>query len=277
MKISYHGWKSYRECPKKFLLKHVQKAPPTVPVNEYFTLYGRLVEKFFELFSNIWRFKTPYIFPEIIRERMQVLYDNILLASTVNWSAPFVKYTQNDIFEQAFADVCTIMDSQQQNYFLNSKSEVSINLKLKGEIELRGRIDFVHFDPLCKDAVLIFDGKGTDTIGKNVSNDQLLFYALLYFFQYKIVPRELGFFYYRFNTMIPVPISEQILNEFRARLSLDIKTIVSDKEFKATPCAKSCKYCDYARTCLEGIESKGSRAKKSRLDLKGEGFVEFGF
>ena len=120
MKISYHGWKSYRECPKKFLLKHVQKAPPTVPVNEYFTLYGRLVEKFFELFSNIWRFKTPYIFPEIIRERLQVLYNDILMASTVNWSAPFVKYTQNDIFEQAFTDVCTIMDSMQQNYFLST-------------------------------------------------------------------------------------------------------------------------------------------------------------
>src|SRR5208283_867783 len=110
----------------------------------------------------------------------------------------------------AFTDVCTIMDSQQQNYFLSSTSEVEIHLKLKGETELRGRIDFVHSDPLCKD-ILIFDGKGTDTIGKNVSNDQLLFYALLYFFQCKVVPSSLGFFYYRFNTLIPVPISEQIL------------------------------------------------------------------
>ena len=276
MKISYHGWKSYKECPKKFLLKHLQKAPPTVPVNEYFTLYGRLVEKFFELFSNIWRFKTPYIFPEIIRERLQVLYNDILMASTVNWSAPFVKYTQNDIFEQAFTDVCTIMDSMQQNYFLSTRSEVGISLKLKDETELRGRIDFVHSDPLCKD-ILIFDGKGTDTIGKNVSNDQVLFYALLYYFQYKVIPSGLGFFYYRFNTFIPVPISEHILNEFRARLSLDIKTITSDKEYKATPCAKSCKYCDYARTCLEGIESKGSRARKSKLDFQGDGFIEFGF
>ena len=276
MRISYSGWKAYRECPKKFYLGYIEKAPPTVPINQYFTLYGRLVEKFFTLFSNIWRFKTPFIFPEIIRERLQILYDDILLASTVNWSAPFVKYTQNDIFEQAFADVCTVMDSQQQNYFLSSRAEVGIQLKLKDETALSGRIDFVHTDLLCKD-VLIFDGKGTDTIGKNVSNDQLLFYALLYFFQFKIIPSSLGFFYYRFNTLIPVPISEQILNEFRARLSLDIKTIVSDKEFKATPCAKSCKYCDYARTCLEGIESKGSRAKKSRLSLEGDGFVEFGF
>jgi CRISPR/Cas system-associated exonuclease Cas4 (RecB family) len=276
MHISYHGWKSYKECPKKFLLKHIQKAPPTVPVNEYFTLYGRLTGKFFELFSNIWRLKTPYIFPEIIRERLQVLYKDILLASTVNWSAPFAKYTQSDIFEQAFTDVCTIMDSMQQNYFLSTRSEVEIQLKLKDETELKGRIDFIHTEPLSKD-VLIIDGKGTDTIGKNVSNDQLLFYALLYYFQTKVVPKSLGFFYYRFNTLIPVPISEHILNEFRAKLSLDVKTIVSDKEFKATPCAKSCKYCDYARDCLEGIESKGSRAKKSRLKLEGSGFIEFGF
>ena len=276
MRISYHAWKAYRECPKKFLLGYIQKVPPTVPINQYFTLYGRLVEKFFTLFSNIWRFKTPYIFPEIIRERLQVLYNDILMASTVNWAAPFVKYTQNDIFEQAFSDICLIMDSMEQNNFLSTKSEVGIELKLKDDTKLTGRLDFIHTSPLSKE-VLIFDGKGTDVIGKNVSNDQLLFYALLYFFRYKKLPNSLGFFYYRFNTLIPVPINGFLLNEFRARISLDIKTMTSDQKFIATPCSKSCKYCDYVRDCLEGLQSKGTRSRRSKFKFEDEGFVEFGF
>ncbi len=33
----------------------------------------------------------------------------------------------------------------------------------------------------------------------------------------------MGFFYYRFNTLIPVAVDKEILEEFRANLSLDIK------------------------------------------------------
>jgi CRISPR/Cas system-associated exonuclease Cas4 (RecB family) len=277
MRIRYHAWKAYKECPKKFFLEYIKKAPPSVPDNDYHKLYGLLVQKFFEFFCNTWRFKTPYMPPEIIHERMLVLWDAILKSSEVCWTAPFVSMTQQELFEKAWTDVCAIMDSLNQNYFLNSKSEVSIELKLKDEHVITGRLDFVHTDYLAGNAVVIFDGKGTGKIGKNIDNNQLLFYALLYFFSTKVLPSSLGFFYYQLNTFVPIFFDKSVLDEFRARLSLDIKEMTTVAEYLPTPCAKSCKYCRYLVGCQEGTMAKAGRAKKSKLpELEGDGIVEFG-
>jgi CRISPR/Cas system-associated exonuclease Cas4 (RecB family) len=277
MRIDYHKWKDFKDCPKKFSLRYVEKLPPTVPENAYHTLYGRLVEKFFETFCNIWRFKTPHLFPEVIRERLIPIYDSIIQSSTITWSGPTIKHTKDEIFEQAYNDVCAIMESHNQNYFLNTKSEVSIEMQLKDGNVIDGRIDFLHKQPLNDDFSII-DGKGSSKIGRNVSDNQLLFYTLLYYFQYKRLPLETGFFYYRFNTFVPVLIDVDMINVFRAGLSLDIKKMTSEAPI-ATPNAKSCKYCSYANSCLEGMVSKAGRAKKSKLDIvsTGEGITEFGF
>jgi CRISPR/Cas system-associated exonuclease Cas4 (RecB family) len=241
-------------------------------------LYGKLVEKFFEIFSNTWRYKTPYMPPEEIRLKLKTIYDGVLSSSVVNWDAPFASSTQEDIFNQAYADVCSIMESPTQNYFLNSRSEVSIEVNLKGGACLKGRLDFVHGDALNPKAITIFDGKGTNNIGKNIEDYQVLFYALLYFLHFKVLPDQLGFFYYRFNTFKPVAISLDILNEFRAKLSLDIKKILASKEFIATPSSKSCKYCDYRTGCTECMEDQAKRSKGSKLDIPDQdGIVNLGF
>lgn len=277
MNITYHSWFAYIECPKKFYKQYVKKDPPTVPVNEYFTLYGRLVEKFFELYSNTWCHKTLSLSPKTIKEKMIFIYNGILKSSIVNWSAPFCKLAKEDIFSQAHEDICTIMSSPNRNYFLNTRSEVSIELTLKDSHKIRGRLDFIHKDPSNTEKETIFDGKGTDKIGKNIREEQLLFYSLLYYFLFKKLPIELGFFYYRFNTFIPVPVDLGILNEFRAKLSLSVKEMIKTAEHMATPSAKACKYCKYIIGCLEGQKGKAIRAKPSKIkDLEGEGLVEFG-
>lgn len=275
--ISYSAWKNFRECPKKYFYKNVRDVPSTIPRNDYYTLYGRLTEKFFEYFSNIWRFNLPYMTPEDIKNRLEIVYKNILSYSVVDWSDPIVTCTKEEIFNQSYKDVCTIMDSMNQNFFLNTKSEVSIQVRLKDDIRLNCRADFIHKDAITP-AILIFDGKGTDKIGKNVDEKQLLFYALLYFLHYKVLPSELGFFYYRFNAFRPVNINIDIMNEFRAQLSLDIKKIL-EQDFKATPCSKSCRYCDYRLTCSDLREYAAKRKKKSKIQLPGNGeeVCEFGF
>jgi hypothetical protein len=278
MKITYHRWKDFSECPKKYYLGHIKKEPPHVPINEYHTLYGKLVEMFFEMFCNIWRYETPYMPPDYIRKKLDILYEGILQTSTVKWSGFGIKYSREEILEQAFQDVCKIMDSPNQNYFLNTRSEVTIEVQLKNEHKLEGRLDFIHKHHLSND-IYIFDGKGTNKIGKNVSNNQLLFYALLYFFHYKVLPVELGFFYFRLNSYIPIFFTQEILNEFRSKIAVDMKSMLStsDLDYQPTPSAKSCKYCVYNVDCLECILSKGKRAKKSKIeDIQGEGIVEFG-
>jgi CRISPR/Cas system-associated exonuclease Cas4 (RecB family) len=292
--ISYHTWKDFRDCPKKYFLKNRLRKPSVVPRNDYFMLYGKLTEKFFEYFCNIWRYRTSYMSPVDIRQKLKIIYEGILAGSVVNWDAPFVQSTQEDIFNQSYADVCTIMDSQNQNYFLNTRSEVSVEIKIASKEDvsatttpgvdinkkacIKGRLDFVHADALNPKSITIFDGKGTNNIGKNIEDYQILFYALLYFLHFKILPDQLGFFYYRFNTFKPVAISLDILNEFRAKLSLDTKKIMSSTEFVATPCSKSCKYCDYRPICQEYQEDQAKRSTKSKLDIPDqEGIVDLGF
>ena len=119
MNISYHAWNDYQECPKKYFLRYKQKLPSPEPENEYFTLYGKLTEKFFQMFSNIWRFSMPYMPPEEIRFKLNKLYEEILRVTPVDWTASFVKYSKEEIFEQAFNDVYVIMDSLNQNYFFS--------------------------------------------------------------------------------------------------------------------------------------------------------------
>jgi len=276
MNISYHVWRDYKDCPKKFYLNNIKKQPPAVPHNDYFTLYGRLTEKFFQYFCNVWRFKMPYMPPEEIRFKLNKIYQDLLSTTVINWSAPFVRASKDEIFEQSCSDICTIMDSPNQNYFLNTKAEITIEVSTKIGLNIKGRLDFLHTNPIGN-GIVIFDGKGTEKIGKNVSVDQVLFYALLYFFHFKKVAESLGFFYYRYNTFSPVPINLDILNEFRARMSLDLKQILGDKEYKATPCYKSCKYCGYQTICEECVADRASRKRNSKLNLPDlEGIQEMG-
>ena len=265
MRLNYHTWRDFKNCPKKYYLKNIKKQESPVQRNDYFPLYGKLVESFFQYFCNIWRFTMPYMPPEEIRFKLNKIYLDLLSLSEISWDAPFVKETKESLFEKAFNDVCAIMDSPNQNYFLSTKAEYTIEVSTKMGVEMSGRLDFIHSDAISK-APLIFDGKGTDKIGKNVDNDQLYFYTLLYSLHFQIIPEYIGFFYYRFNTYVPVDINVDILNNFRAQLSLDIKKIIEEKDFLATPTPKSCKYCDYQSICRDCVEDRLKR-KKPEKDL----------
>ena len=274
MNISYSAWKLYAECPKHYFLKHRKQAPPVIPLDDYHRMYGFLTERFFQMFCNHWRHQTPYMSPEMIRKKMKVLWDDLLRSTTVDWSSSRVTQTQNEIFDVAVMDVCAIMDSPSQNHFLNTKSEVEILVKTKGGTEIGGRLDFIHYEPLDDNLVHIFDGKGTTKVGR-VDTNQLYFYALLYFFHYKRLPAGLGFFYYRFNLYKPLPIDLVRLNEFRAKVSLDVKAISTGSDFSATPGWKPCHFCEYQPTCQEYMAFRASRKKPSAIDLP-DGVTEFG-
>jgi len=273
MRISFHAWLAYKECPKKCHLQYVRKAPPTVPLNDYHTLYGNLVGKFFELYCNEWRYKTPYIFPEIVEERLHILIKGILLTTDVDFTAPGCTKSKEEIIKEAAVDINRIFDTETLNYFLNTRAEVEIQLTLKTGDLLNGRLDFIHNN--LDDTVVIIDGKGGKTKGKNVTERQLLFYALLYTLHHKRMPDQLGFFYYRYNCFEPIVFNEKILNDFRAEVAQDVKDL-NERPTNATPSAKSCQYCKYLIGCIEGTEAKVKRSRGSRVKLEGDGLIEFG-
>jgi len=276
MRITYSSWKSFKECPKKFYLQYVLKEPSEIPIDDYYKIYGNIVGKFFELFCNQWRFNDR-MSPDMINDKLKILYGDILKYSIVNWNSRFAKYSKEEIYEQAWKSVCAVMESETINYFLNAKAEVSINVTLANNHVITGRLDFIHKNPVI-DGVVVIDGKGTDKVGKYVDKDQLLFYCLLYKFKHHLMPRETGFFYYRFNSYVKMPLSLDILNEFRARLSLDIKAMEKDN-FAANPGYKACKFCPYHVTCKEYLEKKSKGARPSAIDIEtnNEEIAQFSF
>jgi hypothetical protein len=275
MNISYSQWSIYKECSKKFSLQYIERAKPCEVVNEYHTLYGKLLGRYFELYCNEWRFKTPYLFPDIIRERCERLFNGIMLTSCIDWSAPGCSLSSDQILDQACKDIVAIMESPNLNYFLATQAEVEITIKLSSGDSINARLDFIHTN--VDKTVLIMDGKGSKHKGKYTKNEQLYFYALLYYLHYKKLPDSLGFFYYRHNSYDPIPFNLEILNDFRARLSLDIKDMIGGKPPVCTPSAKSCKFCLYLSDCKEGMESKKSRSRGSKVNVSGEGLQTFGF
>jgi CRISPR/Cas system-associated exonuclease Cas4 (RecB family) len=275
MNISYNAWASYKECPKKHFLQYIKRARPTEPINDYHTLYGKLVGRYFEMYSNIWRFTTPYLFPDIIKERCEKMFNGILITSMVDWSAPGCSMGADQILEQACKDIYAVMDSPNLNLFLGTQAELAIEIKLNNGNSINGRMDFLHTN--LDKSIQIFDGKGSKNKGKYIDVNQLYFYALLYLLHFKVMPVDLGFFYYRHNSYDPVPFNIEILNDFRARLSLDIKAIIEGKNQEPTPSAKACKFCKYLTGCPEGSKAKAGRAKASKLDIDGDGLVQFGF
>jgi len=146
MHINFSSWKAFTECPRKFYYEFVKKAAPTVEVNDYFKVYGTTIEKFFELFCNQWRFKTPYMPEDFIRYKMKPIFDSVIENSTIIWTSPGCKLSAEEIFEETVNDAFTIMESQNQNFFLNTKSEISIQLDMKNKHKMTGRIDFIHKD-----------------------------------------------------------------------------------------------------------------------------------
>jgi CRISPR/Cas system-associated exonuclease Cas4 (RecB family) len=271
MNINFHSWKDYKLCPKKYYLCYIEEKESVK--NDYFALYGKLVQKFFEMFCNIWKYKTPHMFPEALRVKLEELYNDLLRVSTVNWNTQGAKLSKDDIFEQAYKDICIIMDSNNQNYFLNTKSEVEIEAVLNNEITLKGRLDFIYRNPLAETDCVI-DGKGSEKI-TNVDNNQLYFYALLYYLHFKMLP-EAGFFYYKYNMYSPIEITMEILNKFKEDLSKDIILIQNENLYKATPGYKSCRYCDYSNSCQEKMQYKKEHARPSKLNISNDlGIIEF--
>jgi hypothetical protein len=279
MHLDFYSWRCYNECPKHYRLQYVDQVPPPYPENKYFALYGNIMQRFFEMYSNNWGKSDTCPMPDdLIKERLKTIFDSFLKTEYIVWGARFANQSGADILQDSFVSTRAILSSPNKEYFLNTSSEVPITLETKDEDVISVKIDFVHTvsENVLNKRLLIFDGKGTKKLG-NVWNDQVYLYALIYFFHTKIMPSSLGFFYYRFNTFVPVEITMDILNLFRAKLSLSLKTIKADLEFKANPCTKSCKYCGYQTDCQEYIH-RPKRKKKNNIPVtETTGLAEFGF
>jgi len=246
--------------------------------NEYFTLFGNLIQKFFELYANEWKSQGLAFTEPLIRQKLQPLWEKLLSYAEVDWNAPFARQNSKEIFDNAVEDIIGNLDNL--DVYGNIRSEVKIEVTFKSGDVLVGKLDFIKKDEEAppEDADIL-DGKSTDKFGKNIHVEQLYTYAILYKFKYGVYPKRIGILYFRMKEIEYYDMDIEEIETFKKKLILTMFEIGKTEVFKATPSAKSCKYCDYMSICKEGMESANSR-KRPRKDLgikKTGSPVQFGF
>lgn len=273
MKLSYSEYKSYLDCPKKYKYQK-DRVKPAVTPSKYFALYGITVQKFFELYSNLYS-KNGKVLTEIeVKGYLRGIWNKVLQDNYVDWNEPWCKFSSVDLFEQAYSDVIENLKVF-DDFFRHSESEkkIIINLKNSGD-SLVSKVDFIHKDNQGK--VTILDGKGTDEIGKNIDADQLYFYALVYLIHYKKMPDLLGILYWRMRQIVYYDFTYDTIIKFKNKLALVKNAIKADTKFEAKiGLSKQCKWCDFRYQCDEYTQKKEAnkekRGKKSALpDYNGE-------
>ena len=270
MKLSFSKYDTYLKCPRKFKYE-LDGIKPPMEDSKYFALYGILIQRFFQEYSNVLINSTITITPELVRSVLKKQWDKILERNYVNWKDPWVKQTADEIFEEAFKDI--LENIKTFPLFNECKSEVNIEIKLKksGDI-LNGRLDFIR---KCPDgSVEILDGKSTTHLDR-VDPEQLFFYALLYFLKHEKLPKRLGFLFYKYKTIQYIDFNSDILLKFKNKLAMAKEAIKKDKTFEpVVKLSKTCAWCAYRITCKPYLEKKEANAKKrSKLHTDTEGGI----
>ncbi len=266
MRINYHTYKTYLECPKKYDLME-RRVPPSEPDNKYFAIYGMTIEKFFQNYCNEWGPAGIVFDKDLVIKYLSPLYKKILHYNQVDWGAPFAKLSSQDIFDTVVLDILECLPVF--TVFKNTKSETSFKVTLKNEDFLNGRVDFLHTNELGE--IELLDGKGTDTLNKNIDPEQLYMYALLYYFTRKKLPNKIGFVYYKLRHVQYIDFDIKTVDQFRRKLFLVLQAIKNDKKFIGTPSTKACKYCQYKLNCEEYMQKKLVRQKKSSIEIETNG------
>ena len=275
MWLSFSKYSTYLECPRKYKYQ-TDKVPPPEKESKFFALYGNLAQKFFEDYTNIYLPRGIELTPQRVRNVLENQWEHLLNKDYVNWDDPWVKQTPSEVFEEVYIDVLANIEAF--DFWKDIRSEVSykINLVNSGDV-LNGRIDFVRKMP--DGSVELLDGKSTKHMDR-VDNEQLYFYALMYFIHHKKMPSRLGFLYYRYKIIQYIDFDRDILITFKNKLALAKKAIKLDKAFEAkVKLSKVCMWCPYKLICKPYLEKKEANAKKreSKIGIEHDGdIITFG-
>jgi len=269
MRMDFHKFSNYSECPRKYKWRDERK-PVFPPKNSYYAVAGELVQKFFEEYSNSWKKEGRSFSIQDIKNVMRCYWEHLLLKNFVDWNDFSSKLNEMGLFTECCEIIKKNLDIL--DVYEGTRSEVKIEIKLRTGDTLVGVLDFINKSG--KEAS-IWDGKNSNKIGKYVDEKQLLFYALLFKFHYGVLPKELAFLYFKHTKLVPIPFTEKDIDDTWMLFILVMTAIKNDKEFKPTPCAKACRLCDYLNQCPEGQEDMDSRKRGPKVYSCEEHFTEF--
>ena len=239
-------------------------------MSSYFALYGKLIEKFFKIYTNSYS-RSMSSMPETqVRSILERLWKHILETNYVDWKEPWVRETPGQIFERVYQDV--LKNLKAFDFWKQARSEVTIDIRLKNTDLLTSRLDFIWEKP--DGTVEILDGKGTDKIDTNVDVEQLFFYALIYSLKHGKMPDKIGFLYYQYQLIKYVDMDKATIVAFKNKLVSVKKAIKEDKIFAPNvKLSKHCRWCGHKYTCeafnnkkVANAEKKGNKNKIAALE-----------
>jgi len=258
MRFDFHKYKSFLECPRKYKWRD-ERRPLITPKNHYFTVPGEFIQKFFEMYSNSWKDQGVVFTKAKVIDRMRPYWEHLLLKNMIDWSHPASTKGEAELFLESVDAI--IRNLKLLDVYKDTRSEVKFEISLKSGDVLVGKVDFIH---RTDKGIIISDGKNSGTKGKNVDPSQLIFYALLYKFTYGELPAGLKFIYYKFAEEEDVVFTTRDVDDLWSSFIRTMNLIKNTKEFLPTPCAKSCRYCDYLEQCPEGTVDMESRKRGPR-------------
>lgn len=264
LRFDFHKYVNYWECPKKFLKKYTREEP-TVPQNGYYRIAGELVQKFFEMYSNHWRASGSDVSEGGVKDKMRPFWTALQKWNEVDWSHPMSRLSEPDLFTECVDTI--VANLNELDVYADTQAELKFEVKLKSGDILVAKMDFLQ--KADTEEATILDGKNSGTMGKNVDPRQLLFYAIMFRFKYGRLPKRLGFLYYKFRKIEDISFTSLDVDELWKDMIRTMVHIKEAKEFPATPCAKSCRYCDYLNTCEEGTADMNSRKRGKKDYMKG--------
>jgi hypothetical protein len=264
MYLSYSGFKTFSRCPRAYFYKYIEKPPLVRPYNAVHALYGDTVGRIFELFyrDRIWLHKdVQQRLLALVRPTLNFIIERETKKGCVfNWNEPQLKSGNRSLAEVEEEVRLTIprgVKIIKHHRLIGVKADAEVVLDtFIGKHKIAGRSDIIVQRITYNDLALI-DGKGSRWRDKYVDVRQLLWYALLYWLKFGVIPDQLGFLYWRSDELETSvdwhTVTAQSLKKFEKLILDTINTIESaqrDEIFLAV-CNDDCHLCEYGVTCPE--------------------------
>ena len=218
--------------------------------DEFFTIFGSVVQKAFENFYNQEMWRKGSQARQLLLDSVPGIFNNIVKTKVVYWGDHDDTGGREGLLQKCLDSVNKNIDVIKQQGLIGqyARSEVNIYTFVDDKNQIMGRLDFL----IKKDEkVKILDGKGSKSNkGKKEYQDQLYWYALLYFLRYRKLPDELWLWFYLHpeDPLLRVDFNVSNLKELKDNIVTTMKDIYKNK-FAATPSSASCHFCLYSGEC----------------------------
>lgn len=290
----------YEQCPQKFLWSKGWKGidlgfgvgeriPKPKESSMHHAVMGIAIAKAMEDLYNLQLYKDPATLKDRLLSSLEKEFKYLIHTKYIDWDK---SPTEEEMYQICVDGILGFLRTMKHNKLLGefSKSEVDMIVELKEGHLIGGRADLVV---VRNGDVGIYDGKNSLNKGKYTNPDQLRWYGLLYQSSMGVVPKKLGFIYYRYPFGLDNDgVKEQGVDyiDFTvhhlsslAERAIEARDKMEANIFDPKPQAKHCRFCDYESICDARKEQKlkASEKRKSNFDLKlgisGEkgNFVEF--